>query len=175
MPAPHDASPQSRHACAMRCHASLIRHHITLRGAPPKLLWYTGTLRVEIADSGNSPCEIAVFRPQNDHLARGIPDNGYFTPCFGAWRRLSGLGMVSLRSRGLSGLMPAGPHVWVTSAARGPTSRVSWLYAHISELPDDSSRIVKIPVVHAHHADRILRHALLAFPFLIHYFANFPA
>jgi hypothetical protein len=37
-------------------------------------------LRVEIADSGNSPCEIAVFRPQNDHLARGIPDNGYFTP-----------------------------------------------------------------------------------------------
>ena len=47
---------------------------------PPKLLWYTGTLRVEIADSGNSPCEIAVFRPQNDHLARGIPDNGYFTP-----------------------------------------------------------------------------------------------
>ena len=61
-------------------------------------------LRVEIADSGNSPCEIAVFRPQNDHLARGIPDNGYFNPCFGAWRRLSGLGMVSLRSRGLSGL-----------------------------------------------------------------------
>ena len=56
-------------------------------------------LRVEIADSGNFPCEIAVFRPQNDHLARGIPDNGYFTPCFGAWRRLSGLGMVSLRSR----------------------------------------------------------------------------
>ena len=159
----------------MRCHASLIRHHITLRGAPPNLLWYTGTLRVEIADSGNSPCEIAVFRPQNDHLARGIPDNGYFNSCFGAWRRLSGLGMVSLRSRGLSGLMPAGPHVWVTSAARGPTSRVSWLYAHISELPDDSSRIVKIPVVHAHHADRILRHALLAFPFLIHYFANFPA
>ena len=71
---------------------------------PPNLLWYTGTLRVEIADSGNSPCEIAVFRPQNDHLARGIPDNGYFNPCFGAWRRLSGLGMVSLRSRGLSGL-----------------------------------------------------------------------
>ena len=147
----------------------------SLSEEPPNLLWYTGTLRVEIADSGNSPCEIAVFRPQNDHLARGIPDNGYFTPCFGAWRRLSGLGMVSLRSRGLSGLMPAGPHVWVTSAARGPTSRVSWLYAHISELPDDSSRIVKIPVVHAHHADRILRHALLAFPFLIHYFANFPA
>ena len=141
----------------------------------PTLLWYTGTLRGEIAVIRNSPCEIAVFRPQNDHLARGIPDNGYFNPCFGAWRRLSGLGMVSLRSRGLSGLMPAGPHVWVTSAARGPTSRVSWLYAHISELPDDSSRIVKIPVVHAHHADRILRHALLAFPFLIHYFANFPA
>ena len=180
MPAPHDASPQSRHACAMRCHASLPRYHITLRG-PPNLLWYTGTLRVEIADSGNSPCEIAVFRPQNDHLARGIPDNGYFNPCFGAWRRLSGLGMVSLRSRGLSGLRRVAeehacwPTCGVTSAARAPTSRVSWLYAHISELPDDSSRIVKIPVVHAHHADRILRHALLAFPFLIHYFANFPA
>ena len=159
----------------LRYRTSLIRHHITLRGATPTLLWYTGTLRGEIAVIRNSPCEIAVFRPQNDHLARGIPDNGYFNPCFGAWRRLSGLGMVSLRSRGLSGLMPAGPHVWVTSAARGPTSRVSWLYAHISELPDDSSRIVKIPVVHAHHADRILRHALLAFPFLIHYFANFPA
>ena len=40
--------------------------------------------------------------------------------------------------------MPAGPHVWVTSAARGPTSRVSWLYAHISELPDDSSRIARV-------------------------------
>ncbi len=65
--------------------------------------------------------------------------------------------------------MPAGPHVWVTSAARGPTSRVSWLYAHISKLPDDSSRIIKIPVVHAHHADRILRHALLAFRSFIHY------
>lgn len=71
----------------------------SLSEEPPNLLWYTGTLRVEIADSGNSPCEIAVFRSQNDHLARGIPDNGYFNPCFGAWRRLSGLGMVSLRSR----------------------------------------------------------------------------
>ena len=87
----------------------------------------------------------------------------------GAW---NGVAAITV---GLSGLMPAGPHVWVTSAARGSTSRVSWLYAHISELPDDSFRIVKIPVVHAHYAVRILRDALLAFPFLIHYFANFPA
>ncbi len=110
------ALAHSRHARTARriptepsrlCHAMSRLPHQTPHHSPrspPNLLWYTGTLRVEIADSGNSPCEIAVFRPQNDHLARGIPDNGYFNPCFGAWRRLSGLGMVSLRSRGLSGL-----------------------------------------------------------------------
>ena len=105
------ALAHSRHARTARriptepsrlCHAMSRLPHQTPHHSPrtpPNLLWYTGTLRVEIADSGNSPCEIAVFRPQNDHLARGIPDNGYFNPCFGAWRRLSGLGMVSLRSR----------------------------------------------------------------------------
>ena len=93
----------------------------------------------------------------------------------GAW---NGVAAITV---GLSGLRRvAEEHAcWPTCVGHEcgarPTSRVSWLYAHISELPDDSSRIVKIPVVHAHHADRILRHALLAFPFLIHYFANFPA
>ena len=86
------ALAHSRHARTARriptepsrlCHAMSRLPHQTPHHSPrtpPNLLWYTGTLRVEIADSGNSPCEIAVFRPQNDHLARGIPDNGYFTP-----------------------------------------------------------------------------------------------
>ena len=37
-------------------------------------------LRVEIAVLGNSPCEIAVFRPENGDFARGIMDFGYFNP-----------------------------------------------------------------------------------------------
>ena len=37
-------------------------------------------LRVEIAVLGNSPCEIAVFGPENGDFARGITDFGYFNP-----------------------------------------------------------------------------------------------
>jgi len=37
-------------------------------------------IRVEIAEIRNSPCEIAVFRPQNGDFARGIAQNGYFNP-----------------------------------------------------------------------------------------------
>ena len=61
-------------------------------------------LRVEIADSGNFPCEIAVFRPQNDHLARGIPDNGYFNPCFGEVRHRDGGARKKRKPGGEAGL-----------------------------------------------------------------------
>lgn len=40
--------------------------------------------RVEIAVLDNSPCQIAVFGPQNGALARGIADFGYFNPYCGA-------------------------------------------------------------------------------------------
>ena len=151
---------------------------------PPNLLWYTGTLRVEIADSGNSPCEIAVSGPKTTiwHGEFRITAISTRVLAHGGGSLTQGLEWCRLRSRGLSGLRRvAEEHAcWPTCVgyecgARPDITRVQWLYAHISELPDDSSRIVKIPVVHAHHADRILRHALLAFPFLIHYFANFPA
>ena len=39
--------------------------------------------RVEIAVLDNSPCQIAVFGPQNGDLTRGIADFGYFNPYFG--------------------------------------------------------------------------------------------
>lgn len=38
--------------------------------------------RVEIAVLDNSPCQIAVFGPQNGDLTRGIADFGYFNPYF---------------------------------------------------------------------------------------------
>lgn len=40
--------------------------------------------RVEIAVLDNSPCQIAVFGPQNGDLTRGIADFGYFNPYCGA-------------------------------------------------------------------------------------------
>ena len=40
--------------------------------------------RVEIAVLDNSPCQIAVFEPQNGDLTRGIADFGYFNPYCGA-------------------------------------------------------------------------------------------
>ena len=64
----------------LRYRASLIRHHITLRGATPTLLWYTGTLRGEIAVIRNSPCQMVVLGPENGDFTRGIAGIGYFNP-----------------------------------------------------------------------------------------------
>ena len=64
----------------LRYRTSLIRHHITLRGATPTLLWYTGTLRGEIAAIRNSPCQMVVLGPENGDFTRENAGIGYFTP-----------------------------------------------------------------------------------------------
>ncbi|RGL96201.1 hypothetical protein DXC37_06615 [Bifidobacterium bifidum] len=46
----------------------------------PTLLWYTGTLRVEIAVIRNSPCQMVVLGPENGDFTRGIAGIGYFNP-----------------------------------------------------------------------------------------------
>ena len=49
----------------------------------PTLLWYTGTLRGEIAVIRNSPCQMVVLGPENGDFTRGIVQNGDFNPYFG--------------------------------------------------------------------------------------------
>ena len=46
----------------------------------PTLLWYTGTLRGEIAVIRNSPCQMVVLGPENGDFTRGIAGIGYFNP-----------------------------------------------------------------------------------------------
>ena len=48
--------------------------------ALPRCVGRRATIRVEIAEIRNSPCEIAVFRAQNGDFTRGIAQNGYFNP-----------------------------------------------------------------------------------------------
>ena len=78
----------------LRYHVSLLRTASPLPPVPrlphqaphhsprshPTLLWYTGTLRGEIAVIRNSPCQMVVLGPENGDFTRGIAGIGYFNP-----------------------------------------------------------------------------------------------
>ena len=67
---------------------------LSLFPRPSIAVSYFTKTRVEIAVLDNSPCQIAVFGPQNGDLTRGIADFGYFNPYCGAPARTSRQGIA---------------------------------------------------------------------------------
>ena len=72
--------------------------------ALPRCVGRRATIRVEIAEIRNSPCQIAVLWPENGDLTRGIIKNGYFNPCFGEVRRRDGGARKKRKPGGEAGL-----------------------------------------------------------------------